>query len=217
VDPDNAAQSNVECRSVLALHVEYVDGALGRREAARVAAHLAACSSCARYDRIVRHGVQLVRELPQVAPSTDFEQRLQHRLFHIQDGTPLGEPRAPAAAATALAAASVIALLAWSPLLFSTAPESLTPAQAGALPGAAPAEAPQHTPLYLPLRAGQPDFWGATGVAGAMGVAGVLHGHSEAVRVLSAFPGPYSPLVVGPPVHGRSARTVSFEHAPVVD
>lgn len=205
------------CSEIVAQHGDYLDGLLAPHDAARVQWHLSTCDSCARYDRVVRRGIDLVRELPEITPSEDFEQRLQHRIFHVQDGVSLAEPRAAGAAAT-LAVAGVIALLAWSPLLFPerdglpvaaatvAEPQRLTndlPAQRTAY---APSHRPEHLPLTtLPGNAG--DMW--------FPMPGRLPaGTSDVMATLAAFPGPHSPLVVGPPVHGRSVRTVSSQYAP---
>jgi hypothetical protein len=192
------------CNEILAQHSDYLDGLLAPHDAARVQWHLSRCGSCARYDRIVRRGLDLVRELPEVTPGADFEERLQHRIFHVQDGGSLGEPRAAGAAAT-LAVAGVIALLAWSPLLFNERHAS-SPAAAAEEPP--PSESPVD---YLPVPR-------LPGVAGDMRfptpqpaplTGGVM------ITTLASFPGPYSPLRVEPPVHGRAVRTVSSGYAPV--
>src|SRR5690606_3249133 len=118
------------CDEFLARHSEYLDGLLTPLAAARLNAHASVCGSCARYDRIVRKGIDLVRDLPDVEPSEEFELRLQHRIFHMEDAHAL-QPRATGASgaagvAAALGVAVAIALLAWSPMLTTSSDDDRT-------------------------------------------------------------------------------------------
>jgi anti-sigma factor RsiW len=201
VDAHEAGRSGeIVCDEILTLHSDYLDGALAAHEAARVQWHLATCAACARYDRVVRRGLDLVRELPGIQPSDDFQERLQHRIFHVQDGATIAEPRA-AGGAAALAVASVIALLAWSPLLVGPRDGASTAVADAALESAG--DLLQATPL-----ASLVDPW-----APAPQLSPLVGG--DAVMALVSFPGPYSPLRVEPPVHGRTIRTISSEYVPV--
>jgi anti-sigma factor RsiW len=183
----------VDCDEFLAHHSEYLDGILTPIAAARLAGHATVCGACARYDRIVRKGSELVRDLPDAEPSEDFEMRLQHRIFHMEDARAL-QPRATSAAA-ALGVAAAIALLAWSPMLVRSGggmPATATLQESvGDTHGAFNAMPlfSQSTwyPTALPAPAHQPS------------------------GLLAVFPGPYSPLVVTPPAH-RSVRAVSAEY-----
>jgi len=186
----------MSCAEFIASHSEYVDGRLTPAMTARLGAHAAVCASCARYDRVVRRGGELVRDLPEVLPSDEFEARLQHRIFHEQDATALGANRA-SGAAVALAAAAAIALLAWSPLLMQ-----------GEVDAPAPATAPV-TVMPQPVDDARP-FGEQTWYPMTLPVAPV----HQPDGLLAMFPGPYSPLVVTPPAH-RSVRTVSSEFAPI--
>ncbi len=105
------------CQEFLARHAEYMDDRLTSPEAARWEAHVAACASCAHYDRVVRQGVRILRALPEVEPSTDFFPRLQHRLYNLEDELRAGARGPGASTMVSLAIAGVLALLAWSPLL----------------------------------------------------------------------------------------------------
>jgi hypothetical protein len=105
------------CQEFLARHAEYMDDLLTPPEVARCEAHAAACTSCARYDRVVRQGVSLLRSAPEVQPTDDFFPRLQHRLYNLEDEL-RDSSRGPGAnAIVSLAIAGVLALLAWSPLM----------------------------------------------------------------------------------------------------
>lgn len=206
MNPDNVGRSQTGmCTELLARHADYLDGQLAPHEAARLQWHLSVCGTCARYDRIVRQGLDLVRELPDISPATDFEQRLQHRLYHVQDEMAGGDSRAAAGAVATFAVAGLIALLAWSPLLIGTADEP------GAI-AAAERQPQRHTvptlpalPAPTPLLSGAGDLWEPAGAVSPLS-------SGEMSRILAAFPGPYSPLVVTPPVHGRAVRTISSEY-----
>jgi anti-sigma factor RsiW len=105
------------CQEFLARHLEYTDESLPPEEAARWRDHIASCPSCARYDRVVRRGLTLLRSLPEVEPSEDFFPRLQHRIYNLDDDSPDGSRASGTSAVVSLAIAGVLALLAWSPIL----------------------------------------------------------------------------------------------------
>ncbi|MGH7446102.1 MAG: zf-HC2 domain-containing protein [Longimicrobiales bacterium] len=185
---------DVVCDEFVAGHSEYVDGLLSPPAAARLAAHAAACAACARYDRVVRKGRDLVRDLPDAQPSNDFELRLQHRIFHLEDADVL-QPRTGGAAA-ALGVAAVIALLAWSPML--VVPDA----------GTAAASFEQAAPAYFASDA-VPLFTQSAWYPMTMPAAPA----HQTSATLAMFPGPYSPLIVTPPAH-RSVRPVSAGYVP---
>lgn len=106
----------VDCSEFLCEYTDFRDGFLvgSRREALR--AHLLACPSCTRYDQVVREGAELVRELPQVFPSEDFNARLQHRLYHLDDELAVERRRtSEVSLAVAIMLAAAIGLSAWAP------------------------------------------------------------------------------------------------------
>lgn len=199
VNPGKAGRSHeVGCDEYLARHSEYLDGLLSPLAAARLSAHAAACGSCARYDRIVRKGIDLVRDLPDVQPSEDFEQRLQHRIFHMEDAQSLQSR--PAGLAAALGVAAAIALLAWSPMIMTGARDDV----------AATAVEESTTVASIGVQGAVPLFSQSAWYPITMPAA---PSHQPSA-LLAAFPGPYSPLVVTPPAH-RSVHRVSTEYAPI--
>jgi anti-sigma factor RsiW len=194
---------DVTCEQILAAHSDYLDGLLPPHEAARVQWHLSSCAACGRYDRVVRRGAELARDIPVITPSDDFAERLQHRLFHVQDGAAIADGRgAGSSSAGTIAVAGVIALLAWSPLLMdevTRSPTSLSAVGTAAQPS-------QSFEPFIP-----DEVWFST--AGLMPMAApamLTLGGDDVVQVLSAVPGPYSPVTIEPPVH-RTVRTVSIE------
>ena len=104
------------CAAYLEDHAAWMDGFLDEAESAEHTAHAAACASCARYARVLKRGLELVRELPEIEPSAHFEERLQHRIFHIEDAARL--ERSTGRSAPGLAAAALIGLIAWSPMIW---------------------------------------------------------------------------------------------------
>lgn len=212
--PRNADRSGTDpCREFLARHSDYLDGLLQADEAARLQLHMHACRACARYDRIVRQGADLVRDLPEVAPSPDFEQRLQHRLYHIDDAAALTDVRPTTGAVASLAVAGIIALLAWSPLLVPGEAEDVAVAVTERRPPMVEASTEVLSPLpalpepdLLPIGAG--DLWQPDAAVPPLST-------GDIARILAAFPGPYSPLVVTPPVHGSAVRTISTGYSAI--
>lgn len=100
---------DVACSVFLARHSAYIDDELMPRERSAHERHQAACASCARYARVLANGVDALRSLPPLEASADFEARLQHRLFHVQDEAALGAR--PRSSRVWLAAAASLALL----------------------------------------------------------------------------------------------------------
>lgn len=127
----------VDCATFLDEYSDFRDGLLAPDESRAFEAHLAACSSCARYDRVVDRGARILRELPELEPSEDFAARLQHRLFHAEE-----EMRAPgrtasgAPTAAVLSIAAALALAAWLPALRPAGGMHVLPAAAARAPGA---------------------------------------------------------------------------------
>ncbi|HJQ19739.1 MAG TPA: hypothetical protein VJ867_05260 [Gemmatimonadaceae bacterium] len=57
-------------------------------EEAEMRQHLSACAPCARHDMLVRRGLMLVKSLPTIEPSPDFQARLEARLRVTRFETP---------------------------------------------------------------------------------------------------------------------------------
>ena len=116
---DTSAQSTATpgaCSIFLEDHAAYIDDVMDADESAAHEAHARECASCGRYARVLDRGLKLVHELPEIEPSAYFEERLRHRIFHIEDDARLERDRGRSY--TGLAAAALIALIAWSPVLW---------------------------------------------------------------------------------------------------
>ena len=178
------------CRQCLERYSDFLDETMTASEMARCRAHLERCPSCARYQRVMRNGLELVRALPPVEPSADFGDRLRHGIYRVRDEAP--ERRRGSALAVGVAVATLAAAAAWGPLLR----------------GAAPTNAPRSELVSVPEHLGV-DWWYPVAASAAFPVPG-----GEAPQSLSmTFPGPYSPLIVEPPVYGgRVGRAVFASH-----
>jgi anti-sigma factor RsiW len=71
--------SEVTCRTFLEQYSDLVDDLLPPAEVLALGRHLASCGSCGRYDRLLRRGVQVLRDNAP-SPSSDFHARLRERL-----------------------------------------------------------------------------------------------------------------------------------------
>jgi anti-sigma factor RsiW len=165
---------HMDCSDFLDRYSDYDDSLLSVAELATFQAHLAACPSCARYDRVLRKGRMLARQLPPVHPGHDFVPRLQQRLWRSQhtrrapSGAPLG------GMATALAAVTlVLSAVGVLSLMDQDSPETL----------AVTAVETMRVFRGLPVTAaGPPRHWSAQ-------------------RLDHRASAGYSPLVIGPPAY----------------
>lgn len=108
----------VDCARFLDEYSEFRDGFLSPEESREFEAHLAACASCTRYDRVVDRGARVFRDLPELVPSEDFAARLQHRIFHLEDEMRTPDRRFSGVPTPAvLSIAAVLATAAFLPVL----------------------------------------------------------------------------------------------------
>lgn len=113
----------MNCSEVVAHFTDYLDGVVSDVEAAAIGRHLQECRACHRYKNVLEHGAHVLRSLPEPEVPEDFEPRLRHRLFHVDDERTLrthGASGTPAL--TVLGIAVLLTAVAWSPTLFSGAP-----------------------------------------------------------------------------------------------
>jgi hypothetical protein len=93
-------------------------------------AHLAECLDCRRYHDVFSQGSTILRRMPPVVVADDFFPRLQHRIYHLEDGPALSQADmagSGATVATTVAIAVLIALAAWSPALVRPPQVALAP------------------------------------------------------------------------------------------
>ncbi|MFO7892141.1 MAG: zf-HC2 domain-containing protein [Longimicrobiales bacterium] len=190
----------MDCREFLLRYSDYDDSLLPAHEAARFRAHMAECPSCARYDRVLRKGRMVARQIPEPEPSPDFLPRLQLRLREVRSRRrwPGARLAAGLAAVTVLVVAASAVSVLDVPGTASSAPETAvggaTPAVTSSTASGAPAPPTRVRPASASVRravtalpAVEPDSprgWMAKEVAPAV--------------VAS-----YSPLETGPPSYRR--------------
>lgn len=76
----------MDCTEFLARYSDYDDSLLPAPELARFSAHLGMCSACARYDRVLRKGRMLARQIPAPRASGEFLPALEDRLTSASSG-----------------------------------------------------------------------------------------------------------------------------------
>ena len=173
------------CHDCIARANEFIDETLGSLERARHAAHLERCAGCARYHRVLRKGLRLAQDLGEIQPSDQFAVRLRGRLRGLEDEQASRDRAVLSGASVVIAVAGLVALAAWAPIWQEAAEARASMALVDdAVPG---------LPPEWPSR----DWW-----YGGPGGSVIPVGNRSA-----AFPGPYSPLVVQPPVVNGANRT----------
>ena len=112
----------MDCREFRKQHLAFTDGTLGDEERMAMQLHLAECRSCDRYDAVVRRGLMVLRNLAPIETGPDFLDRLNARLYQLdQADARAAVYRGPGfgsfiAAATGMLAAGFLAaaLLDWT-------------------------------------------------------------------------------------------------------
>jgi hypothetical protein len=77
----------MECREVLARYSDFHDRGLTEAVRGEIMSHLSTCDRCRSYQKILSEGITCYRNLPEPKLSDDFYLRLQHRLFHVREGS----------------------------------------------------------------------------------------------------------------------------------
>jgi hypothetical protein len=107
----------LDCADFLDGYTDYRDGRLDDGTLASFRQHLTECASCARYDRVVQRGTRLFCELPELTPSDDFQARLQHRIYHLEDERRrFGASASGVPTGYVLSIAALLMIAAWAPL-----------------------------------------------------------------------------------------------------
>ena len=73
-------RKEADCPEVRAGASDFLDGDMGRRESARIAAHLEKCGLCRAFVNTLRATVNLLRSTPTSEPPEGFKQRIRDRL-----------------------------------------------------------------------------------------------------------------------------------------
>lgn len=132
----------LECSHFLAAYSEFRDGVLDADLSEAFRSHLDECDSCARYDRAVGGGVDLLLGRGEIEPSEDFALRLQGRLLSLEREMDAQRSASGASAAVTFVIALALGVAAWTPALRrSPSPAVLQPMLA---------HAPRHVQVVPP-------------------------------------------------------------------
>lgn len=114
-----------DCETFLAEYSALRDGLVPDGLRVVLEAHRDGCPSCARYDRVIRDGTEVVRRVPELDVSDDFMARLEGRLYEVDLERAVQASHAGAGAATVtLSVAALIAAAAWMPVVSLQAPSA---------------------------------------------------------------------------------------------
>lgn len=203
----------MNCRDFIDRYSDYDDSLLDRVERELFAAHLRECPRCERYDRVLRKGRMLARQLPPSQPTPDFVPRLHQRLRHLRHERHRRSYAAvPGGAAGALAAVTLLLTVAWVVLLIERSPGVEVAVESGprVVPEAEQASrwAVDHASASLFVARGGQDR--PVGVRVVLPAAEVPRPQGwSSGRVDHHVPVAYSPLVTGPPAY-RVAATFNM-------
>ncbi len=91
---------------------------------------MAECGKCTRYQEVVTRSVALLHAMPRAELAESFRPRLQHRLFHLDEGGSVTRSGRGSAtpAVTVLGMAILLTAVAWSPKIGGRVPEVDLPA-----------------------------------------------------------------------------------------
>ena len=114
--PRSNGKMHCDCDRFVKEYSDFRDGALSVEQEVEFREHVGACPCCARYDRVLRAGSELLSGLPSEQPTDDFMPRLQHRLYNVDEGlTDMPAHRfAGGAALVGMAAVGLLSLF-WLP------------------------------------------------------------------------------------------------------
>ncbi len=192
----------MSCEEFLAQHSDLLDGELDEARAVEMLLHMGGCERCARYDRVLRRGLTLLREAEPIQPKADPYVALQEHLARSQERA---ARRGPAMAS--LAAAALLGVFAWS---------ALERMDTGITTGPANQAVQQVSPESLgfwvnPVLSGvdrigpalpAPARWPHAITVGESAPAGII---PVIVQPPLLDRGPYTPLVLQPPDYGQAA------------
>ncbi len=120
----------MNCSEFLSRFSEFYDAPHGAPVRKEAEDHIAACGKCARYLEVVTRSVALLHSMPRAELAESFRPRLQHRLFHLDDGGSVARPGRGSAtpAVTVLGMAILLTAVAWLPKIGGGVPEVDLPA-----------------------------------------------------------------------------------------
>jgi anti-sigma factor RsiW len=197
----------MDCNEFLSRYSDYDDSLLPKAETARFRAHMEACASCARYDRVLRKGRMLARQARGIEPSEDFAGQLHFRLWR-EARRDRDRARRASRLAAGLAAVTVLAVSAAGVGLLdgaAAAGSDRPAAVAGSGPWGDGARAGERIPAARGLAPPR-----VRPSAAGLPVDGLADASDPrpwgARRVDRRIASSYSPLVTGPPAYRAPGR-----------
>jgi hypothetical protein len=100
----------MDCRKFRNQHALFVDEMCSELDAFEMRSHMRFCPECDRHDTVVRRGIMLMRNLPNIRPSPEFNARLSARLRAEEFASPLAGTSRAMRYASLAAAVAVLAL-----------------------------------------------------------------------------------------------------------
>ena len=91
----------MDCREFHDNHAPYIDQRLSADDENEMRRHAQQCDRCAAHDTRVRRSLILVRSLPSIEPSADFQARLNARIRALPPAAIVSRPALPSFAAIA--------------------------------------------------------------------------------------------------------------------
>jgi hypothetical protein len=138
----------MDCREFHDNHAPYVDQRLSAQQENEMRRHARECERCAAHDTRVRRSLILVRSLPSIEPSADFQARLYARLRALPPTTVVSRP--PLRSFAAIAASIVFVAYVAAELLMRGAPAAIRmPPVVASLPEMAGANSQVATPALV--------------------------------------------------------------------
>lgn len=107
----------MDCPQFLVQFSEFLDGRAEAQVSEEMEAHRSSCGRCRRYLRTIETGREVLRSLPALEVPPDFRPRLDHIIFHLEDGTAIARQSLGSGATmiAVLAVAALVVVSAWAP------------------------------------------------------------------------------------------------------
>lgn len=121
---------HMDCQEYLRQFSDYFDGLADAELSGAMDEHRSVCVRCARYAEILEAGAGALRTLPPIDLPADFRARLDHRIFHLEDGPSIARESLGTGATTVsiLVLATLLAVSAWAPAVGVPRPMAELPA-----------------------------------------------------------------------------------------
>jgi hypothetical protein len=109
----------MDCQEYLLRFSEYLDGRTEEAVSKEIEVHRSGCERCDRYSRTFEAGRKILLSLDSLDVPVDFRPRLNHRIYHLEDGASIARQslRSGATMVSVLTMAVLVAVSAWAPAI----------------------------------------------------------------------------------------------------